>query len=90
MNLFTSTSGNNRTHWKNREYDRLVEEAAMERDPERRQRLYDRAQKILTEEDIPIMPLFQNAQNLLVKPYVKGFRPNAMDIIHLKDVWIER
>jgi len=90
MNLFTSNSGNNRTHWKNREYDRLVEAAAMEYDPHRRKRLYDRAQKILTEEDVPIMPLFQNAQNLLVKPYVKGFRPNAMDIIHLKDLWLER
>lgn len=90
MNLFTSSSGNNRTHWKNRKYDRLVEEAAMERDPGRRKGLYDRAQRILTEEDVPIMPLFQNAQNLLVKPYVKGFMPNAMDIIHLKEVWIEK
>ncbi len=90
MNLFTSTSGNNRTHWKNREYDRLVEAAAMEQDLEKRKRLYDQAQKILTEENVPIMPLFTNAQNLLVKPYVKGFRPNAMDITYLKDVWIER
>ena len=90
MNLFTSTSGNNRTHWKNREYDRLIELAAMEQDLEERKRLYDRAQRVLTEEDVPIMPLFQNAQNLLVKPYVRGFRPNAMDIIHLKEVWIER
>ena len=90
MNLFTSASGDNRTHWKNREYDKLVEAAVVEQDMEGRKRLYDRAQKILTEEDVPIMPLFTNAQNLLVKPYVRGFRPNAMDIIHLKDVWIER
>ncbi len=89
MNLFTSNSGNNRTHWKNREYDRLVEAAVVEQDMEGRKMLYDRAQIILTEEDVPIMPLFQNVQNLMVKPYVKGFRPNAMDIIHLKDVWIE-
>jgi len=90
MNLFTSNSGNNRTHWKNREYDRLVDAAVIEQDMEGRKRLYDRAQIILTEEDVPIMPLFQNVQNLMVKPYVKGFRPNAMDIIHLKDVWIEK
>ncbi len=90
MNLFTSNSGNNRTHWKNREYDRLVDAAVIEKDLEGRKMLYDRAQEILTEEEVPIMPLFQNAQNLMVKPYVKGFMPNAMDIIHLKDVWIER
>jgi len=90
MNLFTSNSGNNRTHWKNSEYDRLVETAVVEQEMEGRKKLYDRAQKILTEEDVPIMPLFQNVQNLMVKPYVKGFKPNAMDIIHLKDVWIEK
>ncbi len=90
MNLFTSNSGNNRTRWKNREYDRLVDAAVIEKEMEGRKRLYDRAQKILTEEDVPIMPLFQNVQNLMVKPYVKGFKPNAMDIIHLKDVWVEK
>ena len=90
MNLFTSNSGNNRTLWKNREYDRLVEAAVVEQDMDGRKKLYDRAQIILTEEDVPIMPLFQNVQNLMVKPYVKGFKPNAMDIIHLKDVWIEK
>lgn len=90
MNLFKSSSGNNRTHWKNREYDRLVDTAVIEKDMEGRKMLYDRAQKILTEEDVPIMPLFQNVQNLMVKPYVKGFKPNAMDVIHLKDVWIEK
>lgn len=90
MNLFTSNSGNNRTHWKNREYDRLVEAAVVEANPEKRMKLYDRAQEILTVEDVPIMPLFQNVQNMLVKPYVKGFKPNAMDIIHLKEVSLEK
>ena len=90
MNLFTSNSGNNRTHWKNGKYDRIVKSAAMEQDEEKRKKLYDSAQKILTEEDVPIMPLFTNAQNLLVKPYVKGLKPNAMDIIYLKDVWMEK
>lgn len=86
MNLFTSDSGNNRTRWKNREYDSLIEAAAMEPDTGRRKKLYDKAQRILTEEDVPIMPLFTAAQNLLIKPYVKGFKPNAMDIIHFKNV----
>jgi ABC-type transport system substrate-binding protein len=67
-----------------------VEAAVVEQDMAGRKKLYDRAQIILTEEDVPIMPLFQNVQNLMVKPYVKGFRPNAMDIIHLKDVRLEK
>lgn len=90
MNLFTSTSGNNRTRWKHKEYDKLIEKAAMEPDTEKRRRLYDTAQKILSEDEVPIIPLYTAAQNLLVKPYVKGFKPNAMDIIHFKNLRVER
>jgi hypothetical protein len=32
------------------------------------------------------MPLFVAAQNILIKPHVKGLQLNAMDILSLKDV----
>lgn len=90
MNLFTSTSGNNHTQWGDSRYDALIEAAAVERDPQRRKALYDEAQRLLTEEAVPIIPLFAAAQNRLVKPYVRGLHLNAMDILYLKDVWIQR
>jgi oligopeptide transport system substrate-binding protein len=86
MNLFTSTSGNNHTRWKNPEYDRLVAEAAAERDPEKRRKLYDRAQRILTETDVPIISLFVTTKNMLVKPRVHGFKLNAMELLYLNRV----
>lgn len=86
MNLFTSTSGNNYTHWGNVDYDRLISQAASEGDPEQRLVLYDAAQRLLTETDVPIMPLFFAAQNLLIKPALEGMTINPMDIIHLKNV----
>ena len=89
MNLFTSTSGNNNTHWKNERYDQLIQKAALERDPQKRQGLYDEAQRILTEEDVPIMPLFIAAQNILIKPYLKGLEINALDLLFLKTVSVE-
>ncbi len=89
MNLFTSTSGNNNTHWKNKRYDQIIRDAAVERDPNKRQTLYDEAQRILTEKDVPIMPLFIAAQNMLIKPYLKGLEINAMDLLYLKDVSVE-
>jgi oligopeptide transport system substrate-binding protein len=89
MNLFTSTSGNNNTHWKNERYDRLIQKAAVEKDPQTRQQLYDEAQRILTEEEVPIMPLFIAAQNMLIKPYLKGLEINAMDLLYLKTVSVE-
>ena len=63
--------------------------AAREADPERRQRLYDEAQRILCEEDVPIVPLFVSSLNLAVSPRVKNFEPNAMDILFLEEVWVE-
>jgi len=90
MNLFTSTSGNNNTHWKNKRYDALIRRAAVERNPQKRQTLYDEAQRILTEEDAPIMPLFIAAQNMLIKPYIKGLEINAMDLLYLKNVSIDQ
>lgn len=89
MNLFTSYSANNHTGWANAEYDRLVDQAAREHIPARRQQLYDRAQRILCEEDVPIVPLFVTSINLVVRPRVRGFEPNPMDLFFLEQVTVE-
>ncbi len=86
LNLFTGASGNNNTHWGNARYDQLIADAASEADAARRIVLYDEAQQILTEQDVPIIPLFFAAQNLLISPAVKGLEINAMDLLYLKKV----
>ena len=86
MNLFMSTSGNNRLQWKNERYDRLVARGAAEQDPKTRQAIYDEAQILLTETDSAIISLFVSAQNLLVKPYVQNLDINAMEWVYLKRV----
>jgi oligopeptide transport system substrate-binding protein len=86
MSLFASYSANNHSRWGSPRYDRLVERAAREPDPNRRQPLYDEAQRILCEQDVPIVPLFVTAINLLVSERVEGFRANPMDLIFLDGV----
>lgn len=86
LNLFVTGGGNNNTKWGNRRYDELIARAAGEPDERTRVDLYNRAQKILSEEEVPIIPLFVAAQNMLLKPYVRGFEVNAMDILYLKRV----
>ena len=88
MNLFTSTSANNHTGWANPRYDALVAEAAAERAPARRQALYDEAQRLLVEDDVPIIPLFVAPANFAVAPRVTGFEPNAMDIFFFDRVGV--
>ncbi len=89
MNLFTSYSANNHTGWGNPRYDRLVEQAATERDATVRQRLYDEAQRILVEGDAPIAPLFVSAINLLVDDRVRNFEPNSMDLWFFEGVEVD-
>jgi oligopeptide transport system substrate-binding protein len=81
MNLFECKSGNNRTGWCNPEYDALVEKAAEEGDPEKRTAIYREAQRILTEVDVPIVPLFISVQQNMVKPYVVGLDPDPLGLI---------
>ena len=57
---------------------------------EERQVIYDEAQVLLTEEEVPMIPLFVSAQNLLIKPYIQGLENNAMELLYLKRIWLEQ
>jgi oligopeptide transport system substrate-binding protein len=86
MKLFTSTSGNNHTRWKNQRYDRLLEQAARELDSKKRVRLYDEAQKILCETELPIVPLYWTTETTLLNPRFAGLELNSMARIDLRNV----
>ncbi|MBI5374463.1 MAG: peptide ABC transporter substrate-binding protein [Candidatus Schekmanbacteria bacterium] len=79
MRIFTSSSGNNNTGWGNEEYDRLITEGAETGDNGKRLEIYNKAQKILCEEDVPIIPLFVGSKNILVKPYITGTSFSPLD-----------
>lgn len=86
MSQFTTSSGNNWTRWGNARYDELVARAAAEPDVEERRKLYDEAQRILTEDEVPVVCLYTRAQNELISPRVQGYEPNPMDLIDLSRV----
>ncbi|MHB8481732.1 MAG: peptide ABC transporter substrate-binding protein [Nitrospiria bacterium] len=90
MNLFVTGGGNNHTHWGSPVYDQMILKASSERNPKARLALYHEAQKILTEEEVPIMPLFVSVQNFLVKPYVKGLETNPMELLDFKKIKVSR
>lgn len=86
MNLFTSYSGNNFTRWKSGEYDALIEKAAADPKPATRKKLYDQAQRLMTEKDVAVVPLFVDAINVLISPNVKGLGLNPLGLLKIKDV----
>ena len=90
MNLFIKTSGNNRLRWGNQQYHHLVARGSTLKNLADRKKVYDKAQTLLTETEVPMIPLFVSAQNLLVKPYIWGLKTNAMELLYLKRIGIER
>ncbi len=89
MELFTSYSANNHTGWASPDYDALVERAASERDPARRRELYDRAQRLLCEQELPIVPFFVSSASYAVASRVRGFSLNPLELYALEEVWLE-
>ena len=88
LSQFVSDSEQNEAHWKNPEYDRLVDRALTEQDDAKRYALYRQAEAILMDE-LPILPVFFYAKQTLIGSWVKGFHANAQDIHPLRDIRLE-
>lgn len=81
--LFRSNSPENWSGYSNADLDKLIGQAAVERDASQRLKLYQQAeQKIL--EDLPMLPFDHERSVWLVKPYVKGLIFPPMVISHLR------
>jgi oligopeptide transport system substrate-binding protein len=68
--VMRSDSPNNDTRWGNDEFDKLVDEAAIETNPAKRKELYTKADQILVEEDVAIAPIYWYTRVEVTKPYV--------------------
>ncbi len=86
MSVFTSKSRNNLTGWKNRIYDGLVQKAAIADQTEAREKLYARAQHILTEEELPLISLYVRTNYVLVQKNVRDFPVNIMNMLPFQGI----
>jgi len=68
---YTGASINGRTKWSNKDYDKLVDDAAKLSDSDKRLVLYRQADDILVVKDAVIIPLYWYSRLTLTKPYVK-------------------
>lgn len=79
LDMYTTGNGQNRTGWSNADYDRLMAAATVEPDDERRLALFRDAEKILCEDEIPIIPLFYRTGAFLLNPEFEGLRDNVTE-----------
>lgn len=77
LECFESDGGNNRTGWKNEEFDALIERARAEPDADARFDLLQQAEEILMDE-APIAPIYTYVTTQLVSPQVRGFKQNML------------
>ena len=78
LKLMTSYSENNHTKWKSKTFDNLVEKAASVVSRTKRAAMYEKAQKLLTENEVPAMPMFTAVNHMLISKRVKSFPSNVM------------
>ncbi|CAM2925953.1 peptide ABC transporter substrate-binding protein [Rariglobus hedericola] len=86
--LFTSTSGNNNTGWKNPAYDRLIEAAGREQDTAKRFELLRQAEAIVLAE-APVAPVFFGTRTYLIHPDVKGWIPALLGVHRYQTIRLE-
>ncbi len=86
---FHSRSMGNNTGYSSPEVDKLLEEARVEKDQEKRMALYQKAEDLILK-DAPWVPLFHGIDYILVKPYVRGLVLLPTGTFYLNKAYISR
>lgn len=73
----------NYTRYYNATFDAVFEKAITETDDVTRYKLYRQADQIMMD-DAPVVPLWYDVVVHLVQPYVKEFKPNALNLLELR------
>jgi len=89
MMLMTSSSENNHTGWGSKRYDELVSEGGAAMDKDKRRSLYSEAQKILVEDEVPVVPIYSAVRHVLLSDRVSNFSMNSIERYLFKGVTLK-
>ncbi len=78
LGVFTSDNPNNRTGWKSAVFDELMARSERELNPQRRNQLLAKAERILLDE-VPAIPIYSYVAQNLVNPRLGGFGNNLLN-----------
>lgn len=76
VNTYLTTSPYNETHWRRKEYDDLIGRAIATVDPDARRKLYQEAQRVISEEGGNVLPAFTVIVSALRKG-CSGYQPHV-------------
>ena len=83
--LLKSDFGINLTGYSSPRYDALLAAAVQQADPARRRSLLEEAERLMLA-DHPVLPLYFYVNKHLVKPWVRGWTDNVMNVVYSKDL----
>ena len=80
LDMFVTDGGNNDTGWGNTQYDQMLQTSESTPDPAQRMKILHDMEKILVEDEVPIMPVyFYVGMSLYYPEKLGGFEPNFVD-----------
>jgi oligopeptide transport system substrate-binding protein len=83
--VFHPSHSTDRIGWQNKKFASLVEAAQRKNNLRERKELYKRAEEILTQEEVGIMPMYFYTAQYLVKPRLKDWYHMAMGGQHIRN-----
>jgi ABC-type oligopeptide transport system substrate-binding subunit len=83
--VFRRDSGMNLPRYQSAEYDRLLDQAEAESDADLRATRLVSAEQVLLK-DMPVIPAYFYVNKHLVKPRIKGWHGNPLNIVYSKDL----
>ncbi|KHL93528.1 peptide-binding protein [Paenibacillus sp. IHB B 3415] len=72
LDMWVTGGGNNDTGYANPEYDKLIADAKASSDLAARQEMFAKAEKMIIEDDMILIPFYYYTNNALTKEYLKG------------------
>jgi oligopeptide transport system substrate-binding protein len=87
--FFQSDFDLNLTGYSNPAYDRLLEQSGLEIDLVKRRALLEEAERLMLA-DTPVVPLYFHVSRHLVKPWVKGWQDNIMNLQYSRHLSLQR
>ena len=88
MSVPLSDGTNNKSGWKNKRYDQLIAASNLERNKDKRFKIFQEAEKILADEQ-PYLPIYAYTRPYMKKPFLKGFWPHLQNHHEWKYFWID-
>jgi oligopeptide transport system substrate-binding protein len=89
LDMWVTDGGNNNTGWSNTRYDELIEKARAELDLAKRAKILHEAEKIVVEDEFPILPLYIYVNQGMRVDGLQGWFENVRDLHPFQYMYFE-